>query len=79
MEVQKKAYDPKELVQILKSKGLDVAEEAAKQLIEGVSQWAQESAKLGQNPLVDGIVTVAAPVVEKFAIEQADKIDGKLG
>lgn len=74
-----KAYEPKELVKVLKSKGLDIAEEAAKELIEGISEWAQASAKLGQNPLVDGIVTVAMPVVEKFALEQADKIDGEQG
>ena len=74
-----KAYDPKELVKVLKSKGLDIAEEAAKELIKGVSEWAQASAKLGQNALVDGIVTVAMPVVEKFALEQADKIDGEQG
>ena len=74
-----KAYDPKELVKKLKSKGLDIAEEAATELVKGVSEWAKESAALGQKPLVDGIVTVAAPVLEKFALEQVDKIDGEQG
>jgi hypothetical protein len=74
-----KAYDPKELVKIAKSKGLDIAEEAAKELIKSIGEWAQESAKLGQKPLVDGIVLVAVPVLEKFALEQADKIDGEVG
>lgn len=74
-----KAYDPKDLVQKLKSKGLDIAEESVKELVKAVSEWSQESAKLGQKPMIDGIVLIGAPLLEKFAVEQADKIDGEQG
>lgn len=72
-----KAYDPKALVEKLKSKGLDIAEESVKELVKAVSEWSQESAKLGQKPMIDGVVLIGAPLLEKFAVEQADKIDGK--
>ena len=73
------AYDPKELVIKLKSKGLDVAEEAAKELLEGVVEWAKDSASLGKNGIVDAIVLVAVPQLEKIALEAIDKIDGEVG
>lgn len=74
-----KAYDPKELVKKLKSKGLDILEESAKELIEGVSEWAEESAKLAQHGIVDAVVLVAAPQLKKIGLDVADKIDGKEG
>jgi len=78
-ENEMNAYDPKELVIKLKSKGLDVAEEAAKELLEGVVEWAKDSASLGKNGIVDAIVLVAVPQLEKIALEAIDKIDGEVG
>lgn len=74
----KKAYDVKVLAEKLKSKGLDVAEEAVKIIVEEVSVWVVESAQLSATPF-DDIVVVAMPAVKKLALEQADKIDGQVG
>lgn len=79
MEAVQKAYDPKELVKKLKSKGLDLAEDSAIIVIETTNEWAQESANLGTKPFVDGMVLMAGPPLTKFLKEQADKIDGKEG
>lgn len=70
-----KPYDLKVLVEKLKAKGLDVAEEAVKILIEEVSVWVVESAQISATPF-DDIVVVAVPAIKKVALEQADKIDG---
>lgn len=74
-----KAYDLKQLVKKVKSKGLDIAEESAKELIEAVCEWAEDSAKLGQKGVIDAVVLVAAPQLEKLGKEVADKIDGQEG
>lgn len=72
-----KAYSTKALVQKFKSKGLDIAEEAAVEAIKSVTEWAQESAKMGQKPIVDAVVLIAAPQLENVLVDLADKIDGE--
>jgi hypothetical protein len=73
-----KAYDPKALVGKLKDKGLDVAEDAAKAVVESVFEWTEESAKISATKVDDMIVGVAAPI-KGFVLEQVDKIDGQAG
>ncbi len=72
-----KPYSIQALVAKFKSKGLDIAEEAAVEAIRSVTEWAQESAQMGQKPIVDAVVLIAAPQLEKVLIDLADKIDGE--
>jgi len=74
-----KAYDVKELAKIAQSKGLNIAEEAALELLNSVEEWALESAKLGKHGIVDAVVLVAVPQVVKLGKDLADKIDGQVG
>jgi hypothetical protein len=73
-----KAYDPKALVAKLKGRGLDVAEEAAKVLVEETCSWLEESAKLSATP-VDDIAAVLVPHLKSLALGAVDKIDGAAG
>lgn len=73
-----KAYDLKELVKILKDKGVDVAEEAALQVYESVKAWIVESAQLSTNPYDDLMVPFVS-TLDKAVLPQIDKIDGKVG
>lgn len=73
-----KAYDLKELVKILKDNGLDVAEEAAKVLVESVFKFVEESADLSENKY-DDLLKVLLPQLKKHLLEQVDKIDKKEG
>jgi hypothetical protein len=73
-----KAYDLKLLVEKLKGKGLDLAEEAAKVAVEGTLEWLEESAKISANPY-DDLVIVLVPVVKPKIFEIIDKIDGQVG
>lgn len=73
-----KAYDKKALVAKLKERGLDLAEEAAKDLLESTMDWIAESAILSENK-VDDIVAPLFPIIKPHLLEQIDKIDGEVG
>jgi hypothetical protein len=73
-----KAYDVKELALKLKSKGLNVAEEAAEAAADAVFEWFEESAKLSANKF-DDMVLVVLPQVKEIAKGEIDKIDGQVG
>jgi hypothetical protein len=73
-----KPYDVSELVNILKSKGLDIAEEAASLVVESSLQWIKESAKLSATPY-DDMALIVLPQVESFIKNAVDKIDGQVG
>jgi translation initiation factor 2B subunit (eIF-2B alpha/beta/delta family) len=73
------AYEVKALAEKLKEKGIDVAEEVAIEAVKAVSEWAQTEAKKGEKPIVDAVVLIAAPQLEKVLVDLADKIDGKEG
>jgi hypothetical protein len=73
-----KAFDVKVLAEKLKVRGLDVAEEAAKILVEEVLAWTEESVKLTENKF-DDMLLVVLPQVKSYALAQVDKIDGKEG
>lgn len=70
-----KAYDVADLALKLKGRGLDVAEEAAKVLVEEVLAWAEESAKISETPY-DNMALVVLPELKKLALGLVDKIDG---
>jgi hypothetical protein len=73
-----KPYDVSELVNILKSKGLDIAEEAASLVVESSLEWIKESAKLSATPY-DDMALIVLPQVENFIKNAVDKIDGQEG
>jgi len=73
-----KPYEVSELVNILKSKGLDIAEDAAKVVVESTLQWVKESAKLSATPY-DDMALIVLPQVEGFIKSALDKIDGQQG
>ena len=71
-----KAYELKALVEELKGKGLPVAEEAAKVVVEAVLDWVQKSAVVSDNK-VDDFIAAVIPVIKPVIMEQVGKIDGK--
>lgn len=74
----KKAYDVKELVNIAKDKGLEIAEDAAFFMLDAVAEWVEESAKISPTPY-DNIVVSFLPTLKEEAAKAIDKIDGKEG
>lgn len=73
-----KAYDIKNLVDRLKSVGLDVGEEAARGGFIQIMEWLKESAKLSQMPW-DDMGLIVLPKIEELALSAIDKIDGQVG
>lgn len=73
-----KAYDVSALVAGLKGKGLDVVEEAAKDVVLAVSDWLVESVKLSATPF-DDIALIVLPKLVESALAEIDKIDGAVG
>lgn len=77
-----KAYDPKDLVRRLKENGLNVAEDAAKVIVEQTFGWVEDSAKLSTKGIIgklDDVVVSLLPPLKSFILEQVDKIDGEQG
>lgn len=73
-----KPFDVQNLMARAKAKGLDLAEDAAKMLVGETLDWTQESCLLHENPMVKGLSAVVG-VLKQPAMEQLDKIDGKVG
>lgn len=71
-----KPFDVKDLVQKLEGMGLPLAEEAAKDLIEAVFAWSEESIKLSESK-IDDLMLALLPPMKSFLISKLDKIDGK--
>ena len=72
------AYDVKVLGEKLKARGLDVAEEALKGLVEDVFTWVEESVKLSPTPY-DDLALGVLPVVKAETLKKIDAIDGVIG
>lgn len=68
-----KAYSGKELVERLKMRGLDVAEEAATVIVEETFDWLDESAGMSETPY-DDILKPIYPVAKKSVMDQVNKI-----
>jgi len=73
-----KAYDTKALVEKLKGRGLDLAEDAAGIALEEVLAWFEESARMSENKY-DDLVIAIIPMLKEEALKQIDKIDSKQG
>lgn len=72
------AWEIQGLIDKLKARGLDIAEDAAKIVIEETIAWVDESVTLSENK-IDDVVKVALPMIKEAALNYADKIDGKEG
>jgi hypothetical protein len=68
------AYDVKVLAEKLKVKGLDVAEDAAKVLVEETLNWVAEEAVKSENKIDDLLIAII-PVVKPYVLNAVDKID----
>lgn len=73
-----KAYDLKELVEILKSNGLELAEETAELAVKSVLEWVEKSAELSENKY-DDLLKAVIPMVKPLLLKAVDKVDGKEG
>lgn len=73
-----KAWDKQALIEELKVNGLDVAEELAKVLVEGVLSWVEKSVVLSENKYDDFAIPVIA-ALKPFVLKEIDKIDQKEG
>lgn len=74
----KKAYNAKELTEVLKAKGLDLAEEGAIIALDAILEWIAESAKKSSTPYDDLVATIF-PLLKTEVLKQIDKIDGVEG
>lgn len=72
------AYDVKDLAAKLKGRGLDIAEEAGKVVVEEVFNWLSESAAVSPSPH-DNLLALIYPEAKKIALSAVDKIDGQVG
>jgi hypothetical protein len=72
------AYDIKVLGEKLKVRGLDVAEESLKGLVEDVFGWVESSVKESATPY-DDIALGILPVIKAETLKRIDSIDGQVG
>jgi hypothetical protein len=70
-------YDLKELVSRLQGRGLGVAEEAARAVLEEVFGWTEDSIRLSATPF-DDVALVVLPKLKELALQAINKIDGKV-
>ena len=73
-----KPFDAQDLVNRLKSKGIDVAEELLKVLAGEVLDWASESCAMHDNAFVK-FGAPALMAVKPIVIQEIDKLDGQVG
>lgn len=73
-----KAYDLKALADKLKARGLELAEDGAKGVVEDVFAFLEESAKLSSTPF-DDMALIILPKVKEMLLGAVDKIDGQVG
>lgn len=73
-----KAYDVSVLVDRLKARGLEVAEDAAHIAVEELLAFLKESAQMSEN-VYDDILVAVIPMFEAEIQKQVDKIDGQEG
>lgn len=72
------AYDVKVLGEKLKSRGLDVAEDALKGVVGDVFDWVESSIKESVTPY-DDIALGVLPVIKAETMKKIDTIDGVIG
>jgi hypothetical protein len=71
-------YDTKVLLDMLKEKGLDVAEDAATVVVDVVFDWVSKSAVETESK-IDDVIAGLLPAIKPYVMEQVDRIDGQVG
>lgn len=74
-----KAYSLSGLAEAMKARGLDLAEDACKQALNGICDWLESSAKISDTPYDDMAMSLALPKIKEMLLAQIDKIDGSEG
>ena len=70
--------DFKKLLEALKGKGLDLAEDAAKVVVIEVLEFVEKEVTESENKY-DDILLAVLPAVKAVLLAQIDKIDGEVG
>ena len=70
---EEKAFDLKDLEQILKAKGLPDVENLAKHVFEGICDWAEKGVKLTPGK-VDDFALAVLPPFKAFVMSKLDGI-----
>jgi hypothetical protein len=78
LQALEQAYDVKALVSKLKGRGLDIAEEGVKDLVQDVLGWIEDSARLSSSP-IDDILVLIIEKSKPSILAEIDKINGKVG
>lgn len=71
-----KAYELKDLIEIFKTNGLDIAEEAAEAAVLAMFEWLEKSALMSENKY-DDLCLAVLPLIKPLILKQVDRIDGK--
>lgn len=72
------AYELNSLVEAFKKRGLNVAEDSAKGVVEDVCAWFEVQAKASATPF-DDVALVVLPQLKKAVLEKIDELDGEPG
>lgn len=70
------AYEFESLLGRVKSKGLDLAEDALALVVSETFDWLAEQAQASESPY-DDLLAVVAPVAKAKVLEFVDKVDGE--
>lgn len=68
-----KAYDPKALIEKLKAKGIDAADHLAKDIIECVFEFGEESIKMSDNKF-DDLLLQFMPAAKDHLLAKIDEV-----
>jgi len=71
-------FDVKALIDKLKLRGLDLAEDATKGVVSDVYDWAKVEAVKVAGPFA-GVIALVLEELKKALDVEVDKIDGKVG
>jgi len=69
--------DFKALVEILKGHGLEIAEDAAEQVVKSTLEWLEAEVVKSENKY-DDLLLAVLPVLKPMIFKMIDKIDGKV-
>lgn len=70
--------DFNKLVERLKGKGLDLAEEAAKLVVVETFGWLEDEIVASESNY-DDLLLAVFPSIKKLILDQVDRIDGEVG
>jgi len=72
------SYEFTKLVDSLKEDGLEIAEDAAKKVVERVMDWVAESAQESENSM-DDVLVALMPMIKPTVLSYVDKIHDESG